>query len=69
MAEKTQAQPRKRGVRDAVIALLAAALIISPSYLASVMVAQLKIDISIAAVMSLAIFLVGVFLLVRLLKD
>jgi len=69
MAEKTQAQPRKRGVRDAVIALLAAALIISPSYLASVMVAQLKIDISIVAVMSLAIFLVGVFLLVRLLKD
>ena len=69
MAEKTQAQPRKRGVRDAVIALLAAALIISPSYLASVMVSQLKIDISIVAVMSLAIFLVGVFLLVRLLKD
>ena len=69
MAEKTQPQPRKRGVRDAVIALLAAALIISPSYLASVMVSQLKIDISIVAVMSLAIFLVGVFLLVRLLKD
>lgn len=69
MAEKTQAQPRKRGVRDAVVALVAAALIISPSYLASVMVSQLKIDISIVAVMSLAIFLVGVFLLVRLLKD
>jgi len=69
MAEKTQAQPRKRGVRDAVIALLAAALIIAPSYLASIMESQLKIDISIVAVMSLAIFLVGVFLLVRLLKD
>lgn len=69
MAEKTQAQPRKRGVRDAVIALLAAALIIGPSYLASIMESRLKIDISIVAVMSLAIFLVGVFLLVRLLKD
>jgi hypothetical protein len=69
MAEKTQAQPRKRGVRDAVIGLLAAALIIGPSYLASIMESRLKIDISIVAVMSLAIFLVGVFLLVRLLKD
>jgi hypothetical protein len=69
MAEKTQAQPRKRGVRDAVIALLAAALIMAPSYLASIMESRLKIDISIVAVMSLAIFLVGVFLLVRLLKD
>jgi hypothetical protein len=69
MAEKTQAQPRKRGVRDAVIALLAAALIIGPSYLASIMESRLKIDISIVAVMSLAFFLVGVFLLVRLLKD
>jgi hypothetical protein len=69
MAEKTQAQPRKRGVRGAVVALLAAALIIAPSYLAGIMESQLKIDISIVAVMSLAIFLVGVFLLVRLLKD
>jgi len=69
MAEKTQAQPRKRGVRDAVIGLLAAALIIGPSYLASIMESRLKIDISIVAVMSLAFFLVGVFLLVRLLKD
>ena len=68
MAEKTQAQPRKRGVRDAVVMLLAAALIMSPSYLASVMASRLGIEISIVAVAALAIFLVGVFLLVRVLR-
>ena len=68
MAEKTQPQPRKRGVRDAVVMLLAAALIMSPSYLASVMASRLGIEISIVAVAALAIFLVGVFLLVRVLR-
>jgi hypothetical protein len=52
-----------------VLAILAAGLIMGPSYLASVMSSRLKVEISILAIMSLAIFLVGVFLLVKLLKD
>jgi hypothetical protein len=41
----------------------------SPSYLAEVLMSRLKMEISVVAVLSLGIFLVGVFLLVRLLKD
>ena len=59
---------RKRGIRDAVVAVLAAALIMSPSYFASITVHRFNVDITVAAVTALALFLVGVFLLFRLLK-
>jgi len=69
MAEKLQSQPRKRGVRDVIIGILSAAMIMSPAYLAEILMSRLRIEISLAAIVSLGIFLVGVFLLVRLLKD
>lgn len=56
-------------MRHVVVAILSAAMIMAPSYVAYIMTGRLKIEISIAAVFSIAIFLVGVFLLVRLLKD
>jgi hypothetical protein len=69
MAKKTQLQQRKRGVRDVIVAISSAAMIMAPSYLADVLTGRLRIAVSIAAVLSIAVFLVGVFLLVRLLKD
>jgi hypothetical protein len=69
MAEKLQSQPRKRGVRDVIVGILSAAMIMSPAYLAEILMSRLRIEISLAAIVSLGIFLVGVFLLVRLLKD
>ncbi len=69
MAQTTQTNTGRRGVRSVLLALLAAALVMSPSYLATEMVSRLKLDVSIVAVISLAVFLIGVFLLVRLLRD
>jgi uncharacterized membrane protein YhaH (DUF805 family) len=44
-------------------------MIMSPSYLADIMMSRLKVEISVAAIFSLAVFLIGVLLMVRLLKD
>jgi hypothetical protein len=52
-----------------VVALISAAMIMSPSYVAYVLMGRFKIATSSAAILSLAIFLVGVFLLIRLLKE
>ncbi len=60
---------RKRGILDAVLVLAAAALIMSPSYVSLILLHRLNLDISIVALMALAMFLVGVFLLVRVLRD
>jgi len=65
----SSAQPKKRGILDAVLALISAALIISPSYVAYELMGRFKVAVSTAAILALAIFLVGAFLLVRLLKD
>lgn len=56
-------------MRDVIIGILSAAMIMSPAYLAEILMSRLRIEISLAAIVSLGIFLVGVFLLVRLLKD
>ncbi len=60
---------RKRGMRDVLLAVVAAVLIMSPSYLSRIVIHRLNIDVSILAVMSLALFLVGVFLLLKVLRD
>ena len=67
MAE--QEAGRKRGFRDVLLILVAAALIMSPSYLSLVVLHRLKLDISIVAVMALALFLFGAFLLVKVTKE
>jgi hypothetical protein len=56
-------------MRDVIMVLVAAALIVSPSYLSSIILHHLKLDISIVVVIALALFLVGVFLLVTVLRD
>jgi len=69
MTEITQTATSKRGLKNVILALVAAALIMSPSYLAAQMTSRLKLDISIVAIVSLAIFLVGLLVLVKVLKD
>ena len=69
MVEKSQAQPRKRGFLDAVVALVSVAMIMSPSYLADLLMKSLQIPISAAAIFALAVFAIGVFLLIRLLRE
>jgi hypothetical protein len=60
---------KKRGFLDVLLVLVAAALVMSPSYLSLVLLHRLKLDISIVAVMALALFLVGAFLLVKIVKE
>lgn len=67
MAE--QGPEKKRGFRDVLLVLVAAALIMSPSYLGLVLLHRLKLDVSLVAVMALALFLVGAFLLVKVVKE
>lgn len=49
--------------------VVAGALIMSPSYVALIILHRFKLDISIVAVMALALFLVGAFLVVKVVKD
>lgn len=56
-------------MRNVLLALVAAAMVVAPSYLGSQMVSRLKMDISIVAIISLVTFLAGVFLLLRLMKE
>jgi Ca2+/Na+ antiporter len=67
MSEKLQS--RKRGMREVGIVLAAAALVMIPSYIGRIELNRLKIPISIVAVTCFALFLVGVFLLTKGLKD
>ena len=64
-----QEPEEKRGFRDVLLVLIAAVLIISPSYLSLFVLHRLKLDISLVAVMALALFLVGAFLLVKVVKE
>jgi hydrogenase-4 membrane subunit HyfE len=69
MAKATQVQPKKRGFNDAMVALVSVFMIMSPSYLADMMMSGLKVPVAAAAIFALAVFLGGIFLLVRLLRD
>jgi hypothetical protein len=60
---------KKRGVRDVVHGIVAAALVMSPSYVGNIALHRLKLEISVVALVSLALFLVGVFLLLKLVED
>jgi len=56
-------------MRDVAIVILAAALVMIPSFVGRIELNRLKIPVSIAAITALALFLVGIFLLTRTLKD
>jgi ABC-type Mn2+/Zn2+ transport system permease subunit len=66
---KPESQPRKRGVVDAVLVILGAAMVMLPSYVAYELMNRLKVAVSTAALLALAIFLVGAFVLIRVLRE
>jgi len=67
LSEKSES--KKRGMIHVTFAVVAVALIMSPSYLADIMLKRLKLPIAAVAVISLALFIIGVYLVVRLVKD
>jgi len=67
MTQTTSA--KKRGHLGVFLITIAAILIISPAYVAGYLVSHGRLSISIAALLSLAMFLIGAFLIIHLLKD
>jgi hypothetical protein len=60
---------KKRGFLDVVMIVVAAALIIGPAYVGGYLLSHGKLSISLVALMCLAMFLVGAFLMVKLLRE
>lgn len=56
-------------MREVAIVLAAVALVMIPGYIGRIELNRLKIPISIVAVSCFALFLVGVFLLTKVMKD
>lgn len=60
---------KDRGIRNTLLVIVAAALMFTPTFLARTVYHRLGADISVIALMALAIFLVGTFMLLRVVKD
>jgi hypothetical protein len=60
---------KKRGFLDVVMVVVAAALITSPAYVGGYLLSHGKLSISLVALVSLAMFLIGAFLMVKLLRE
>jgi hypothetical protein len=56
-------------LRKALTVTIGVLLVFSPSYIADIVMRKLKLDIGPAAVMSLALFLIGLFLLFKFTKE
>ena len=65
----TTDQTKQRGVRDALLVVVAAALMFSPTFIARSAYHRIGGDISVIAIMALAIFLVGTFILLKIVKE
>ena len=62
-------QSRKSEIEKVLLVLVAAVLIFSPSFISRIILHRSNLDISVVAVIALALFLVGVFVLLRVIKD
>ena len=60
---------KQRGVRDALLVVIAAVLMFSPTFVARMVYHRLGADISVIALMALAIFLVGAFMLLKFVRE
>jgi hypothetical protein len=60
---------KKRGIKDVVMIIVACVLVISPAYVGGYLFTHGKLRVTSTALVSLAMFLVGAFLIVRLLKE
>ncbi len=67
LAEKPS--QKERGPLNVMLILVAAALIVSPSYVGYYLMRHGGLSISIVALVALVMFLVGAFLIVNLLKE
>jgi hypothetical protein len=67
--ELTSQQASKAGVGKVLLVLVAAVLIFSPSFISRMILHRSNLDISVVAVVALVLFLVGVFLLLKVIKD
>jgi ABC-type Mn2+/Zn2+ transport system permease subunit len=56
-------------MRDVGLLIVGAALVMVPSFVGRIASGRLRLPISIAALISLVLFVVGVFVLVKVLKD
>ena len=65
----TSDQTKQRGVRDALLVVVAAALMFSPTFIARSVYHRIGGDISVIAIMALAIFLVGTFIFLKVVKE
>ena len=69
MDELTSQQASKAGVGKVLLVLVAAVLIFSPSFISRMILHRSNLDISVVAVVALVLFLVGVFLLLKVIKE
>jgi hypothetical protein len=60
---------KRRGHLGVLLIAVATALVISPAYVGGYLASRGKLSISLIALLSLAMFLVGAFLIVKLLKE
>jgi len=60
---------KKRGHLGVLLITVATILIVSPAYVAGYLTSRGRFSISVVALLTLAMFLVGAFLIVRLLKE
>ena len=60
---------KERGLLKVILILVAAALIVLPSYIGYYLMRHARLSISVVAIISLVLFLVGAYLLVNLLKE
>ena len=60
---------KKRGHLGVLLITVATILIVSPAYVAGYLTSRGRFSISVVALLALAMFLVGAFLFVRLLKE
>jgi len=67
--ELTSQQAGKAGVGKVLLVLVAAVLIFSPSFISRMILHRSNLDISVVAVVALVLFLVGVFLLLKVVKE
>jgi hypothetical protein len=67
--DQLTSQSRKSEIEKVLLVLVAAVLIFSPSFISRIILHRSNLDISVVAVIALVLFLVGVFLLLRVIKD
>jgi len=65
----TSQQVGKAGVGKVLLVLVAALLIFSPSFISRIILHRSNLDIAVVAVVALVLFLVGVFLLLKVVKE